>query len=169
MSNSMRSVGISVFIDSDSDMTVGDAESYAKKFIEIALRKSSVSWGPGISRELTSFGTRSVYLTLNPSFYVDVDSVIDVRCAIATVRLDDSQLLEQIFMEAYALEDGNQLSGILLVTGFSHPLHGHMTRRAGFYAHEIGMLVENRENGLETNSPAEDDLPPEMPEHPTLF
>ena len=127
MTGSAPLVGITVAIDFDSEMTLGDTESFATKLMEAMLRNCGVTWGPTVSREVLSFGPRTYIVTEEPPFLVEIDTILVGGCSIATVRIDDELLLSEVALEACDLQIDTHLSGLSICTGVSHPRYGYMS------------------------------------------
>lgn len=127
MTGSAPLVGITVWINIDSEMTLGDTESFATKLMEVMLRNCGVTWGPTVSREVLSFGPRTYIVTEDPPFLVEIDTILAGGCSIATVRIDDEHLLSEVALEACDLQIDTRLSGLSICTGVSHPRYGYMS------------------------------------------
>lgn len=126
MSDTITRASITVSINAGSDMSTGDAESLATKFMEVVLRDCGVTWGPGIRRDVLSFGPRSVYSTLEPQLLVEVQTFVEAYCSVATVEISDSELGEEIYTASEAIAQAFQLDAVSVVAGRSHPHDGHM-------------------------------------------
>ena len=127
MTGSAPLVGITVWINFGSEMTLGDTESFATKLMEVMLRNCGVTWGPTVSREMLSFGPRTYIVTEDPPFLVEIDTIVAGGCSIATARIDDEHLLSEVALEACDLQIDTDLSGLSICTGVSHPRYGYMS------------------------------------------
>ena len=126
MSERIERASLTVSIDAGTDLTAADAETMAAKFLELVLRDCGISWGPGINREVLPYGTTSYYLTEEPLFLVEVDTITTACCSIATIQVDEPGLVETIYDEMVAFAIDNQVDGATIIAGRSHPESGFM-------------------------------------------
>ena len=160
MSESSPLVGLTVWVDFDSGMTLGDSESFATKRMEVMLRNCGVTWGPTVSRELLSFGPRTYIVTEGPPFLVEIDTIIDGGCSIATVQIDDEQLFLEVALEACDLQAGTHLGGLSICTGVSHPRYGYMSADVFAHVFEFDAMLDAKVDDLDE---------PEDPDQLALF
>lgn len=126
MSERIERASLTVSIDAGADLTAADAETMAAKFLELVLRDCGISWGPGINREVLPYGATSYYLTEEPLFLVEVDTITAACCSIATIQLDEPGLVDNIYDEMVAFAIDNQVDGATIIAGRSHPESGFM-------------------------------------------
>lgn len=145
----------------ESDLTASDVETAITKVMELVLRDCAVTWGPGISRESSPFGSIAYYLTLNPEMMVEIAVFSQAYTGVATVWIEDQDLIDSInesVMEWWFVGDAD----FWTCSGRSHPEFQFMVEStdAIFYEVSHGLWSFDRNRILEDNEAP----PPNQPE-----